>query len=61
MRCNFETLVRYLDRQLDVDRQLAVLNHLDRCDTCRDAVYQIAFDRDAHLFERRPLALAGLD
>ena len=50
MRCDFEMLVRYLDKQLDVDRQLAVLNHLDRCDTCRDAVYQIVFDRDAHLF-----------
>jgi anti-sigma factor RsiW len=50
MRCSFDALVRYLDKELDVDRELEVLDHIDRCETCRDAVFHISFDRDADLF-----------
>jgi hypothetical protein len=50
MRCDFDKLVLYLDKQLDLDAQLDILDHLDRCDTCRDAIYHISVDRDADLF-----------
>jgi anti-sigma factor RsiW len=49
MQCSFDALVRYLDKELDVDRELEVLDHIDECDTCRDAVFHISFDRDADL------------
>ena len=53
--CNFEKLVLFLDKQLDVDEKLAVLDHLDHCDICRDAIFHISRDRDADLFIFRPL------
>jgi anti-sigma factor RsiW len=52
--CDFEKLVRYLDKQLDVDGKLDVLEHLDHCEICRDAVFHISRDRDANLFYYRP-------
>jgi hypothetical protein len=54
MKCDFEKLVLYMDKKLDLDSQLEVLDHLDDCDTCRDAVYHISRDRDAHFFIFRP-------
>ena len=54
MTCNFETLVQYLDKQLDLDAELDLFDHLDRCDTCREAIYQISRDRDVNLFVYRP-------
>jgi hypothetical protein len=61
--CNFEKLVLLLDKQLDIDGKLDVLEHLDNCDICRDAVYHISRDRDANLFifkpERPEKILAG--
>ena len=39
--CSFEKLVQYLDKQLNLDEQLEVLEHLDFCETCREAIYQI--------------------
>ncbi len=52
--CDFEKLIRYLDKQLKLDEKLDVLDHLDRCEICRDAVFHISRDRDANLFYRRP-------
>ncbi len=52
--CDFEKLVRYLDKQLSVDEKLDVLEHLDHCEICRDAVFHISRDRDANLFYYRP-------
>ena len=57
MACSFEKLVLYLDKQLDIDGQLEVLNHIDECDVCQDAVYQIRRDRDYNLIIRRPYKL----
>jgi len=54
MSCSFDKLVRYLDQQLDLDARLELLEHLDECDTCREAIYQISRDRDAQLFVHRP-------
>lgn len=45
--CNFEHLLRFVNNQLDLDRQLEVYDHLDRCDICRDAVHQLSRDMDA--------------
>ena len=53
-QCDFEKLVQYLDKQLDLDGKLDLLEHLDQCDACRDALYQISRDRDAHFFQYRP-------
>ena len=44
--CNFEFLLQFVNRQLDLDKQLEVYNHLDRCDICREAVGQISRDLD---------------
>ena len=44
--CNFEYLLQFVNKQLDLDKQLEVYDHLDRCDICRDAVYQISRDLD---------------
>jgi anti-sigma factor RsiW len=54
MKCDFDKLVAYLDKKLDLDDQLAVLEHLDFCDACFDAVYQLSRDRDADLFVSEP-------
>ena len=48
--CNFECLLQFVNNQLDADKQLEVYDHLDRCDICRDAVYQISRDLDRLLF-----------
>ncbi len=50
MRCDFEKMVRYLDKQLNIDEKLELFDHLDRCDVCREAMYLLARDRDAALF-----------
>ena len=57
MACSFGKLLKLLDKQLDLDGQIDVLLHLDECDTCRDAVYQIALDRDEALLTRRPYSV----
>ena len=44
--CSFDRLLQFVNKQLDLDGQLEVYDHLDRCDICRDAVYQLARDRD---------------
>jgi len=52
--CSFQNLVLLLDNKLDLDEKLEVLDHLDTCRICRDAVYQISHDRDEALFIHRP-------
>ena len=51
--CSFEQLLLFLNSQLDLDNQLEVYNHLDRCEICRDAVYQLSRDRDGALLPFR--------
>ena len=36
--CSFIKLVQLLDKQLNLDKRLDVLDHLDSCKVCRDAV-----------------------
>ena len=52
--CSFKKLVQLLDKQLTLDEKLEVLDHLQSCTICRDAVYQISRDRDEAFFVRRP-------
>jgi hypothetical protein len=52
--CSFQKLVQLLDKQLELDEKLEVLDHLHSCTICRDAVYQISRDRDESLFVHRP-------
>jgi predicted anti-sigma-YlaC factor YlaD len=52
--CSFQKLVQLLDKKLSLDEKLEVLDHLNSCQICRDAVYQISRDRDDGFFVRRP-------
>ena len=52
--CNFEKLVQLLDKQLNLDDKLDVLDHVSRCEICRDAIYHISRDRDGDYFIFRP-------
>ena len=54
MNCDFDKLVRYLDKGLDLDQELELFAHLDRCDTCREAIYHICRDRDGDFLVFRP-------
>jgi anti-sigma factor RsiW len=42
--CSFERLLKLLDNRLDPIARRQVNRHLNRCDVCRDAVYQLASD-----------------
>jgi hypothetical protein len=42
--CNFEYLLQLINKQLDLDKQIEVFDHLERCDICRDAIHQISRD-----------------
>ena len=48
--CNFEFLLQFVNNELDLDKQLDIYDHLDRCDICRDAICQISRDRDRSFF-----------
>ena len=48
--CNFDTLLKLIDEQLDLDGKLDVYDHLDHCDNCRDAVYHLIRDRDESFY-----------
>jgi hypothetical protein len=51
--CNFEYLLQLINNRLDLDKQLEVYAHLERCDICRDAIYQISKDMGEVLFNYR--------
>ena len=52
--CNFGMLEKLIDNQLELDKKLKVLFHLDTCDICRDVVYQITYDRDEARYNAIP-------
>jgi len=52
--CSFENLVRLLDKRLGLDERLAIFDHLDRCDICHEAIYNISHDRDRAFFIYKP-------
>jgi hypothetical protein len=47
--CSFEQLLQLLNKQLDLDKQLEVYDHLGQCGVCHDAVYQLSRDQDGAL------------
>jgi hypothetical protein len=49
-QCSFEKLLKLLDKELDLDNELDILDHLDRCENCREAVFHLSRDRDGDLF-----------
>jgi len=52
--CSFDNLIKLLDKKLELDSRLDVYDHLDNCDTCRDAIYHIKRDRDEAALLFRP-------
>ena len=52
--CEFSRLVQLLEGTLDLDSQLAVLEHLDECRTCKEAIYRLSRERDNGYFLRVP-------
>jgi hypothetical protein len=44
--CCFERLLLLLDKKLDLEAQLEAFDHLDRCEICRETIYQMSRDRD---------------
>jgi len=53
--CSFTKLLQLMDKQLDLDSQLAVYGHIDRCNICRDAIYDLTLERDSALYKVRSL------
>ena len=53
-QCNLENLAQLLSDHLDLDGKLVVLEHLEECEPCREAFYQLSRARDASFFIRRP-------
>jgi len=53
---NYETLARLLTgkrrKGMDINAILEMFGHLDECEVCRDALYQISRENDAMLFIR---------
>jgi hypothetical protein len=44
--CSFECLLQLFHKQLDLDKQIEVYDHLKQCDICSDAIYQLSHDLD---------------
>jgi hypothetical protein len=49
-QCNHEKIVKLMDKKLDLDDSLDVLDHIHTCGICREAVYQISRKNDAAYF-----------
>ncbi len=52
--CDYDRLVRFIDKKLGLDEKLEVFDHLDRCRFCRETVYMISRERDSALFVNYP-------
>jgi hypothetical protein len=48
--CSLGKLAQLLNKELDLDTKLDVLNHLDLCKPCRETIYHLAHDRDRRFF-----------
>jgi hypothetical protein len=51
--CSFDRLLQFYNKNLDLDGQLEIYGHLDRCDICRDAIYQLSRDRNDAFYVHR--------
>ncbi|HYK90821.1 MAG TPA: hypothetical protein VE398_18755 [Acidobacteriota bacterium] len=52
--CSIENLRLLLDKQLNLDGRLEILDHLDGCDACREMVYLLSRKRDRSFFIYKP-------
>ena len=52
MKCNFDKLWLFINKQLEPEEQLAVLNHLEECEICCEAICNIARDQATDHFIR---------
>lgn len=46
MRCCFNSLIECLDGRLDADRELEVFTHIERCDVCFEAIFELVRERN---------------
>ncbi len=49
-KCDTDKLLQLLNQQLNLDGELEVFAHLDRCRPCREAVYLLSRERDGKFF-----------
>jgi hypothetical protein len=50
MKCNFDKLWRFLNKDLEPAGRAEVISHMEKCEICREAVYNLARDRAAEYF-----------
>jgi predicted anti-sigma-YlaC factor YlaD len=55
--CSFIHLLQLVNKKLDLDAELEVYEHLDRCSICREAVAQLSRDQDESSIDLRPHAM----
>ncbi len=55
MNCEFDKLLLLQGKKLDLDTRLEVLEYLDRCEICFEAIYLMTRDQDARFHVRYPL------
>ena len=59
--CSFSRLLQFFNKQLGLDGQLEIYDHLERCDICRDAFCRLSRDREEsfsthHAHRMKPLS-----
>ena len=55
MKCDFNKLCLYLNKELDEKAQLEVLNHISKCEICCQAICQVARDKEVDMLVRKRL------
>ena len=58
MRCSFERLIECLDGRLDTEGQLEVFSHVERCDVCFEAMFELVRERNMTGYDRGPAGAA---
>lgn len=49
-QCNHDKLVQLIEKRLNLDDSLDILEHIHTCGQCQEAVYQISRTNDAAYF-----------
>lgn len=52
--CDLDKLKMLLERRLDLEEDLELFDHLDKCESCRMAIYSLSRDRDKAYLIYRP-------
>ncbi len=53
MACLIEKLPLFIDKKLNLDEQLVLLDHLDTCEVCFEELFRLWKERDRRLFRVR--------